>query len=467
MNNTMLCRSCLCAPVIFIYSALLSANTIEVPKDYKTIQAAIHASKEGDTVLVHPGRYQERIQLKKNITVCSKGSTRAKETIIDGGGATGKGPGVLMAEGSTLEGFTITNVGQFNKEVWQKHFDTHGENLKDEEGIAKAGGSTAGISVQVNDAIVKNNIVHHNGSVGIEVIGKKNEHFMTQIIGNITHHNMGGGIGIAEHSVAIVRENICHENLRAGIGCRNANPIIMNNRCFKNVRAGIGCRESAQPVIRKNICYQNQRAGIGIRMKDTTPIVLENTCYENAMAGIGNRDGASPIIRGNRCYKNKMAGIGSDGSKPLIIGNTCRENAMAGIGIRGGAIATVKDNRCIENKLVAIGVTQGSSAAILNNELRRTGGVPPLVAVKDGSKAILQQNKIEGGGVAGVLIQGTVTLSGNEIISKATKQGTGIWIWKNSTVTLFPNSITGYNPSLKASKEKVTIIKADLENETK
>jgi len=46
--------------------------TIEVPKDYKTIQAAIDASNNGDTILVSPKTYYENIDfIGKTITVKS------------------------------------------------------------------------------------------------------------------------------------------------------------------------------------------------------------------------------------------------------------------------------------------------------------------------------------------------------------------------------------------------------------
>ena len=32
-----------------------------------------------------------------------------------------------MAEGSTLDGFTVTNVGSYDEATWKKHFDSKGE----------------------------------------------------------------------------------------------------------------------------------------------------------------------------------------------------------------------------------------------------------------------------------------------------------------------------------------------------
>ena len=440
------------------------AATVRVPQDHKTIQSAIDAAQPGDTVLVAAGRYQERIKLRPNVTVRSAGDDtqgkaglkRVEATIIDGGGKIGDEPGVVMAENSTLDGFTITNVGVYDEALWKRHFDSHGEELADDEGSVQAEGTIPAISIKAVITTVTNNIVHHNGDVGIAVVGSKDRRITPLVTDNISFRNLGGGIGVADFSEPHIRHNTCYENLRAGIGCRNASPLIIDNECFQNVRAGIGCREGARAIMRGNKCYQNRRAGIGIRMKETAPVVEDNDCYENDMAGIGCRDGAEPIIRSNRCSQNKLAGIGCDGANPLIVGNQCRDNEMAGIGMRGEGIATIQGNQCHENKLVAIGVTDGSTATISGNSLLRTGGMPPLITVK-GSTALIRQNKIEGGGVAAVLVQGTATISNNQFVGQGARQGNAVWVWEGSTATIDANSFDGYRSAVSANKATVSV----------
>lgn len=441
------------------------AATIRVPQDHKTLQAAIDASQSGDTITVAPGKYPERIRLKPGIILRSAGDDtkgtdglkRAEATVIDGG-KEGKQPGVAMAEGSTLDGFTVTNVGTYDEALWKKHFDSKGEELGDEEGSVQAEGTNPAIGIQGVSCTVTNCIVHHNGDVGIGILGKEKSKTAPLVTGNLVYRNMGGGIGVAEGAEPIIRGNTCKENLRAGIGCRKANPIITDNVCFQNIRAGIGCREGSKPVMRGNTCYQNRRAGIGIRMEGTAPLVEANECYENEMAGIGCRDGASPILRNNVCRKNKMAGIGCrDGAKPLIVGNECRENELVGIGVQMKAVAIIQGNKCLGNKLVAIGVTEESTATITENELSRTGGQPPIIAVKDGSTASIRENRISGGGVAAVLVQGKATISGNTFTGIGEKQGNAVWVWENSTATISDNTFDGYKSAVNATKATVVV----------
>ena len=423
--------------------------------------------------MVSTGTYQERIILKPNITVRSEGDStkgtvgikRAEKTIIDGGGNAVKTPGVVMAEGSTLDGFTIINVGQYDDALWQKHFTSKGEELGDDEGSVQAEGTTQAISIHGVSCTITNCIVHHNGDVGIGVLGKEGATTAPIITKNIVFRNMGGGIGIAEGAEPVIRENICYENLRAGIGCRKATPLIINNICYNNIRAGIGCREGSTPVIKGNKCYQNQRAGIGIRMAGTAPIVEGNECYENQMAGIGCRDNASPIIRNNTCRKNKLAGIGCQNlATPLIVSNVCTENEMAGIGLRSNVVAIIQRNKCLENKLVAIGVTSGSTATIAQNELTRTGGMPPLVMITEDSIASLQDNQFTGGGIAAILVQGNATISCNKFLSTDKKQGQAIWVRPKSTALIRKNEFDGYRSAVNAAGANVVITENTVTN---
>ncbi len=46
-----------------------AANTIYVPDDYPTIQQAINAALDGDSIFVHNGTYSENIVVNKTVTL--------------------------------------------------------------------------------------------------------------------------------------------------------------------------------------------------------------------------------------------------------------------------------------------------------------------------------------------------------------------------------------------------------------
>jgi hypothetical protein len=326
-------------------------------------------------------------------------------------------------------------------------------------------------------------IVEHNECYENEMAGIGNRDDARPIIRhNRCHKNKMAGIGSRDGARAVIEHNECYENGMAGIGSRlNAAPVIRNNRCYRNLMAGIGSREGARPVIEENECFENKMAGIGSQ-QDAAPLIRNNRCYRNEMAGVGSRLGAHPVIVANECYENKMAGIGSRegaapiirsnrshdnlmagigsrrGARPLIADNESRKNKMAGIGVRDAAtVAVIVGNRCLENRLVAVGLPDGATAYIHGNELKRTaGGAPPLVAVKGGSKGVVSHNSIAGGGVAGVLAHGDVRIVGNRFQGAGGRQGSAIWVWKDSTVNVANNRFAGYRNAVNASGSKVT-----------
>jgi parallel beta-helix repeat protein len=597
-------RTYLFLPAVFVVLAPgARAATINVPADQKTIQAGIDAAKPGDTVLVAPGTYRESVRLKDGVTLRSAGDDakgavglkRAEATVIEGDGPGAKRPAVVLAEGATLDGFTVTKVGAFDQKTYDRHYDTHGELLADDEGAVGAGGNFPAVGIPGVAATVRNCIVHDNGTPGIGCTGAKERRIASEIAGNVVYRNMGGGIGIADGAAPLVAKNRCYQNLRGGIGNRASQALILDNECFDNVRAGIGIREGATPLVRGNKCYKNRRAGIGVRMKGTDPIIENNECYENEMAGIGNRDGAAPVIRNNKCYRNKMAGIGSrdgaraviegnecyendmagigsrngatpvirnnkcyrnkmagigsrDGAKPVIdgnecfenemagigsrdgaepiirgnncyknemagigsrlgakpvivgntctenklagigsehgaepliinnrcvknqlagigshegarvilIGNECRENGEAGIGLRDKATATILNNKCVENAKVAVGVRTGSTAYIAGNDFNRTGGMPPMIAVFEGSQVVITRNRIKGGGVAGIIVDGTATITDNTM-EGGEKSGSAVWARPKADVTIRNNRVDRYRNLVSCSDCRITV----------
>ncbi len=445
-------------PSLMLATLSVSAAELRVPGQFASIQAAIDAAKAGDTVRVAPGEYRERLKLKPGITVRSAGNAakgklglaRAEATILNH--PKGQGPGVLMAEGAVLDGFTITGVGRYDEAKWKKNHATQGN---DQEHEHIGGPGTAGIEVR-HTCVVENNIVHHIGYTGIGITGMPGRKVSPRIIANICYRNMGGGIGSMRGSTALIEGNLCFENFYAGIGHNGASPKVIGNTCHSNIRAGIGISEGSSPLVKGNRCYKNRRAGIGIRTgKDTRPVVEDNDCFENDMAGIGAEEHARPVIRGNRCIKNKLAGIGCRlHAEPEIIQNICRENRAAGIGV-DGAQAMIRDNQLINNALVAVGLRKGSKATLTGNTFQREGGMPPLVAVLEQSQAVLEKNVLRGGGVAGVLLQGTATISGNEFHGNGPRRGGppnfAVWVRAGSTVEFVGNSVTRWRHALHAA----------------
>lgn len=441
------------------------AGELRVPGQFGTIQAAIDAAKPGDVVLIQPGVYREQLRLRSGVSLRSVGDdtsggiglARAESTVLDAGG---KSPAVMMGQDSSIDGLTVTGAGSFDQAEFDRHRAERGENLPDERGIVGEGHSPAAIVIASADAQVRHCIVHDNGSAGI---GASGAGFRTVVEGNHVFRNMGGGIAFADKAEGRVADNHCWQNLRAGIGCRGASPTVEGNRCYENVRAGIGIREGAEPLVRHNHCYRNRRAGIGVRMLGSEPIIRANHCYENGMAGIGCRDGAAPIIIGNECYRNRLAGVGAmSGARPEIVGNKIYGNEAAGIGLDAcdSGEAIIRGNQIEAKSLVCIGIQSGWDVRIEGNEIRREGGMPPLVMVFEGAAAEFIGNHFVGSGVAAIRSAGQVFVCENEFDCPAPRVGgppqQAVWALDGSMLSMGDdNQIRGWrepeNPALRVA----------------
>lgn len=102
----------------FVDAALLSpfvqptepwaSTTRHVPAQYPTIQAAIDAADPGDTVLVAPGTYTERVSLRSGVHLQGSG---AGQTTLDG---LGQGLPIVAASnaaGASVRGFRFLHAG--------------------------------------------------------------------------------------------------------------------------------------------------------------------------------------------------------------------------------------------------------------------------------------------------------------------------------------------------------------------
>lgn len=265
---------------------------LQVPADYPTIQAAINAATNGDTVLVAPGTYLEHLDFSgKAITVESEAGPSA--TIVDGGGTdtvvriqSGEGPA------SVLRGFTIRNgfaaggagiyIGGSAPVVRE---NVIADNTACNEG--------AGIKVYFGSPTIQQNLFQNNGPCGGSVGGGAvyvGGASAVQILDNIFVGNSGADAG------AIALWNAGSPNVRG-------NWIVGNT--VANLGGGIGVFNGSNGVVAHNVIAGNS-ASIGGGILWTgggDPVIANNTVVGNSspqgsglfLGGIG----ASAQIRNN------------------------------------------------------------------------------------------------------------------------------------------------------------------------
>jgi len=243
----------LAAMIMFFLAASTTAfsTDIFVPDDYATIQAAINAAANGDTVIVRPGTYQENLSIGKAITVKSESGPAG--TIIDGGGAGSVVFFNAVGTDTILEAFSITN------------------------GVGSADGG--GIYCSHSSPTIKHNSIYANSGT------------------------RGGGICCYSGSSPVIEHNKIYENnavdFGGGIDCySSSSPTIRYNEIYANnvgraAGGGIYANVSSNPVVMFNAIYENKAlgqygdgAGICINSEGTT-VLNNNTFWNNQASGHG------------------------------------------------------------------------------------------------------------------------------------------------------------------------------------
>ncbi|HET9474550.1 MAG TPA: right-handed parallel beta-helix repeat-containing protein [Steroidobacteraceae bacterium] len=260
------------ATLTLLLAAGSHAATLRVPTDFSTIQAAIDAAADGDTVSVLPGTYAEQIDFKgKAITVTSRDGP--SNTIIDGMGTVTV---VIFFSGETetsvLSGLTIQN------------------------GRADVG---AGVFIGGSSPRIVGNVFRNNSDID---------------------NGWGLAIGGAGEGTPVIDGNLFHSH--------TCNPN-------SNLSAVITLVNGQEPRIINNVFRNNQCRGVDLTMVETTLAEVSNNTFVSNRTGIyvDARTGtATHLIRNNIVVGNDvgidvafLTGIGTPTPRllnNLVSGNT-------------------------------------------------------------------------------------------------------------------------------------------------
>ncbi|VAX29584.1 Alkaline phosphatase [hydrothermal vent metagenome] len=268
-------------------SICLYGQVINVPDDQPTIQEAINASVDGDTVLVADGTYFENINYRgKAITVASwflvdGDETHIDSTIINGSQPTHPDSGSVVQFGSgtdsnsVLYGFTITG----------------GSGGIDPYGFGSYGGG--GIAVMSGAKIQHNkitgNTITHRYAIGGGIIISGNVNQVLILDNEITNNKLvetsvdpkgGGGIACYEvrGDVVLIANNVISGNI-----------VSKSNGSLTGYGGGIDL-ENSVAFIRNNLIRNNKAengGGVGLidNPKIKKPFMVNNTIVNNYASG--------------------------------------------------------------------------------------------------------------------------------------------------------------------------------------
>jgi len=225
-------------------------QVLNVPADYATIQGAIDASIDGDTVLIHPGIYEGAYLYNKNINLFSLYSTTGdtgyiSNTIIDGDD---DGCPLMIYgnidESTHISGFTIQNgtgcvYGQGGGLYIEGSPVVDNMVIKDNNALLNGGGICVNLnsSPTFRDLIVKNNTGELGA--GIYVTGSTID-MQNCIISNNSANSNGGGVFIAHAPSGTILANVTITGNTAaesggGIYCEDSSPSLVNSIVWNNL----------------------------------------------------------------------------------------------------------------------------------------------------------------------------------------------------------------------------------------
>jgi len=320
--------------LIFLFYLLITrtySETISIPVDYTTIQAAIDAAQVGDTVLVEPGVYHENLRIVNKCIVLAglylstNDTNLVAQTIINGGDSV-QVCWIDSCQNLKIIGLSITNGG------------------------AGLGGWGGGIRARNSNMELSYIKVHNNRSIreaaGINLYNSNVNINRISVEHNVCTHSLGSGIYCDESEVNIKNSNILF-NKRNGIIIYYSTVIldscnIIQNLSEDNVGTGISGYASVVEINHLNVLGYRGR---GISLNDSDTEIRNSKVYGNAGGGLALA--GETIIRNIKVYDNNGPGIRSTGF--IIIDNSSIFNNHSTWAGGGVEIYSTQENVYIKN----------------------------------------------------------------------------------------------------------------------
>jgi len=292
--------------------------TVGISEPYTTIQSAVDASINGNTIVVRQGTYIENVIVDKSISILSESGYESVTVVA----VKDESAFSINADNVVLKGFTIFGTNNSDSAAIKLDSTSHCIISKN-----RCGGENKGFNIGIQISAswwssAKNNVVSNNlcnyNSVGIKGLTSE-----SNIYNNICNYN-SVGIEIRQ-SENIIHNNNCKYNNTAGIIIRSSNNEILNNKCNNNLVYGMQLVYSDNNSLSSNVFNINNVAGMHLKNSDNNSL-LDNVFQKNQTA-ISIHDSNQNIFNRNLLEKNNDKGLYINNSKyNNIIDNEILQN---------------------------------------------------------------------------------------------------------------------------------------------
>lgn len=360
--------------------------------DYTSIQAAIEAASNGDTVLVHPGKYSENIDVDKELTIIAESENPDDTTVqaadlndhvfhVTANNVTISGFNVIGAANTTESGteasgiyidgvseFVLTNDSRVqnciikNNKLSNNNFGLFlmASNNNKLENNSASGNHFPIMLVFTNSSKLNNNVIS-DSEVGILMFeGNDN------LIANNNVSSSGAGIGTNYYCNNNTFINNMVSNNENGIALiYSGNNTLVNNTANSNKNDGIYLDSSHSNMLRGNTANSNGEHGIYLDHFSNGNYVVNNTASNNSHGIRLYYYSDNNILVNNTANSNEQYGIYlNETSNNRIEGNTANSNKMHGIYLKSSTFNTIINNTANLNNYHGINLNQSNNKRV-------------------------------------------------------------------------------------------------------
>jgi plastocyanin len=304
-------------------------NTLRVPQDHATIQAAVDASTPGDLILVDKGVYNEAVEINpphENIVI--RGVDR-NETILDGEFEEDKPNGIkVLADGVAIENLTARNYTT-NAFFWTGVDGYRGSYLNS----------------------------YRTGDYGVYAFDSVNGQFDNTYASGSA--DAGFYIGQCYPCNAVIRDSVSEWNGLGYSGTNAGGNLLIVNSVWRYNRAGIvpnsGTGEALWPeketTVVGNLVYGNSNAA-------TPSIDIAETAIGNGILLAG---GTKNVVERNRVWDHDISGIGTIPLPEKVL-DPSNENAVDFDALDNRVVGNVLEDNRIADLLNVKNITEPGDA---------------------------------------------------------------------------------------------------------